>query len=95
MKPFWEMSETDVKACLAATEWCRADYGYFRGGGFSSHFRCQAEMPVTMLRFNIVEGIGPVLQIDEGFTADLPDEIYDVINKRTDTTWPTTWFARV
>ena len=82
-----------IKACLNATDWCRADYEYFRGGGYSSHFRCKAEMPVTMLRFNIVEGIGPVLQIAEGWTADLPDEIHNTIDKRTDPTWPTTWFC--
>ncbi|MCD7752442.1 MAG: L-fucose isomerase [Lachnospiraceae bacterium] len=93
MKPFWNMTEEDVKACLKATDWRRADYEYFRGGGFSSHFRCRAEMPVTMLRFNIVQGVGPILQIAEGYTADLPDEIHEVIDKRTDFTWPTTWFA--
>ena len=93
MKPFWEMTDADIKACLNATDWCRADYEYFRGGGYSSHFRCKAEMPVTMLRFNIVEGIGPVLQIAEGWTADLPDEIHNTIDKRTDPTWPTTWFC--
>ena len=93
MKPFWEMTDSDISACLEATDWCRADYEYFRGGGFSSHFRCRAEMPVTMLRFNIVEGIGPVLQIAEGYTADLSDEIHNVIDKRTDPTWPTTWFC--
>ena len=93
MKPFWEMTDADRAACLAATDWCRADYQYFRGGGFSSHFRCQAEMPVTMLRFNIVQGVGPVLQIAEGWTANLPDAVYDAINPRTDPTWPTTWFA--
>ncbi len=93
MKPFWQMTEADVKACLSATDWCRANYEYFRGGGFSSHFRCAAEMPVTMLRFNIVEGIGPVLQIAEGRTAHLPDDIHSVIDKRTDRTWPTTWFC--
>ena len=71
------MTDADIKACLNATDWCRADYEYFRGGGYSSHFRCKAEMPVTMLRFNIVEGIGPVLQIAEGWTADLPDEIHN------------------
>ena len=85
--------DADIKACLNATDWCRADYEYFRGGGYSSHFRCKAEMPVTMLRFNIVEGIGPVLQIAEGWTADLPDEIHNTIDKRTDPTWPTTWFC--
>ena len=93
MKPFWEMTEEDRKACLEATDWCRANFEYFRGGGFSSHFRCRAEMPVTMLRYNIVEGVGPVLQIAEGWTADLPDEIHRKIDVRTDPTWPTTWFA--
>lgn len=93
MKPFWEMTDADIKACLDATDWCRANYEYFRGGGFSSHFRCRAEMPVTMLRVNVVEGIGPVLQIAEGYTADLPDEIHNTIDVRTDRTWPTTWFA--
>ena len=93
MKPFWKMTEDDIKACLDATDWCRANYEYFRGGGFSSHFRCSAEMPVTMLRVNIVEGIGPVLQIAEGYTVNLPDEIHNKIDKRTDPTWPTTWFA--
>lgn len=93
MKPFWDMTDADIAACLDATDGCRADYEYFRGGGFSSHFRCRAEMPVTMLRFNIVEGIGPVLQLAEGYTADLPDEIHGIIDRRTDPTWPTTWFC--
>lgn len=93
MKPFWDMTDADIAACLDATDWCRADYEYFRGGGFSSHFRCRAEMPVTMLRFNIVEGIGPVLQLAEGYTANLPDEIHGIIDRRTDPTWPTTWFC--
>lgn len=93
MKPFWEMKNEDIKACLNATDWCRANYEYFRGGGFSSHFRCRAEMPVTMLRVNVVDGIGPVLQLAEGYTADLPDEIHNTIDVRTDRTWPTTWFA--
>ncbi len=93
MKPFWDMTEEDVSACLAATDWCRANYEYFRGGGFSSHFRCRAEMPVTMLRVNMVDGVGPVLQLAEGWTADLPDEIHTVIDKRTDASWPTTWFV--
>ncbi len=82
MKPFWEMEEKDVEACLEATDWCRANYEYFRGGGFSSHFRCTAEMPVTMLRVNIVEGVGPVLQIAEGWTAHLPDGIHCPIDRR-------------
>ncbi len=93
MKPFYEMTEADVSACAEATDWRRADYEYFRGGGFSSHFRCRAEMPVTMLRLNVIDGIGPVLQIAEGHTADLPDQIHETIDKRTDFTWPTTWFA--
>ena len=93
MKPYWEMTADDIKACLNATDWCRANYEYFRGGGFSSHFRCRAEMPVTMLRVNVVDGIGPVLQLAEGYTADLPDEIHNVIDVRTDRTWPTTWFV--
>lgn len=93
MKPFWEMTENDMKACLEATDWCRANYEYFRGGGFSSHFRCRAEMPVTMLRVNIIEGIGPVMQIAEGYTADLPDNAHTTIDVRTDRTWPTTWFV--
>ena len=93
MKPFWEMTDKDVSACLEATDWCRANYEYFRGGGFSSHFRCSAEMPVTMLRVNIVEGVGPVLQLAEGWTANLPDEVHTHIDRRTDPTWPTTWFV--
>ncbi len=93
MKPFWEMTDSDIKACLEATDWCRANYEYFRGGGFSSHFRCKSEMPVTMLRVNIVEGVGPVIQIAEGYTADLPDSAHSTIDKRTDPSWPTTWFV--
>ena len=93
MKPYWEMTDADIDACLKATDWCRANYEYFRGGGFSSHFRCKAEMPVTMLRVNIIEGIGPVMQIAEGYTADLPDEAHTPIDLRTDRTWPTTWFV--
>ncbi len=93
MKPFWEMTEQDMHACLEATDWRRANYEYFRGGGFSSHFRCTAEMPVTMLRVNVVEGVGPVLQIAEGWTANLPDDIHTPIDQRTDPTWPTTWFV--
>lgn len=93
MKHFWDMTESDIKACLEKTDWCRANYEYFRGGGFSSHFRCEAEMPVTMIRVNIIDGIGPVIQIAEGYTANLPDEIHCTIDKRTDPTWPTTWFV--
>ena len=93
MKPWWDMSAEDIKACADATDWCRANYEYFRGGGFSSHFKTNAEMPVTMLRVNLVDGVGPVLQIAEGHTAVLPDEVHSTIDVRTDRTWPTTWFA--
>lgn len=93
MKPFWEMTQEDIGSCLEAVDWCRANYEYFRGGGFSSHFRCRAQMPVTMLRINVIDGIGPVLQIAEGVTVDLPDEIHQAIDKRTDPSWPTTWFV--
>lgn len=93
MKPFWDMTDSDIAACLNATDWCRANYEYFRGGGFSSHFKTQAEMPVTMLRANIAEGVGPVLQVAEGSTVVLPDEVHKALDQRTDPTWPTTWFA--
>ena len=93
IKPFWEMTEKDQKACLDATEWCPADNGYFRGGGFSSRFLTNSEMPVTMVRLNLVKGLGPVLQIAEGWTVKLPDEVSDKLWKRTDYTWPCTWFA--
>lgn len=93
MKPFWEMIEEDQKACLDATEWCCADSGYFRGGGFSSRYLTRAEMPATMIRLNIVKGLGPVLQICEGYTVNLPDEVSDKLWKRTDYTWPCTWFT--
>lgn len=93
MKKWWDMTEKDVNACLEATDWCRADYGYFRGGGFSSHFKTGSEMPVTMLRVNIVEGVGPMLQIAEGSTITLPKDAHDQLDKRTNPSWPTTWFA--
>ena len=93
MKPFWEMTQEDQKACLEATEWCEADNGYFRGGGFSSRYLTKATMPATMIRLNLVKGLGPVLQICEGYTVELPDEVSDKLWKRTDYTWPCTWFA--
>ncbi len=93
MKPFWEMTDSDIQACVQATDWEPANCEYFRGGGFSSHFKTGAEMPVTLLRVNIVEGIGPVLQIAEGQTVVLDEKAHDIIDKRTDRTWPTTWFA--
>lgn len=95
MKKWWEMSDGDIKACLEATDWCRADYEYFRGGGFSSHFKTLAEMPLTMLRINLVDGVGPVMQIAEGYCVTLPDDVHDALDKRTDPTWPTTWFAPI
>ncbi|MCL2527953.1 MAG: L-fucose isomerase [Defluviitaleaceae bacterium] len=93
MKPWWDMTQKDISACLEATSWCRADYGYFRGGGYSSHFKNIAEMPVTMLRVNIIDGIGPVLQIAEGHTVLLDDKTHAALDQRTDPTWPTTWFV--
>jgi len=93
MKPFWEMTSEDADACLAATSWCPADVGYFRGGGFSSMFETKAEIPVTMVRLNKIEGLGPVLQIAEGYTVELPEETSQILQQRTSPTWPTTWFA--
>jgi L-fucose isomerase len=93
MKPFWEISETEATACLENTRWCPADLGYFRGGGYSSQFKTSGEMQVTMSRVNLVKGIGPVLQIAEGWTVVLPDEIHTTLDKRTNPTWPTTWFV--
>ncbi|MDP3643928.1 MAG: L-fucose isomerase [Bacteroidota bacterium] len=93
MKAFWEIKEEEAAACLENTRWCPADLGYFRGGGFSSQFKTSGEMPVTMSRVNLVKGIGPVLQIAEGWTVELPDEIHTVLDKRTNPTWPTTWFV--
>ncbi|MCQ2462105.1 MAG: L-fucose isomerase [Clostridia bacterium] len=93
MKHFWEMTDKDIDACLKATTWCAADNGYFRGGGFSARFLTRSEMPATMMRLNIVKGIGPVMQICEGWTVALPDEVSDKLWKRTDYTWPCTWFS--
>lgn len=93
IKPFWEATDADREACLKAVTWNTSDLGYFRGGGYSSRFMTRAEMPATMARINIVKGIGPVLQLVEGWTVALPEEIGDAIWKRTDYTWPCTWFA--
>lgn len=93
MKPFWEITQGDVEASLAATTWYPASREYMRGGGFSSHFLTRGEMPMTMCRLNLVKGLGPVLQIAEGWAVNVAPEIFEVINKRTDQTWPTTWFA--
>ena len=93
MKEHWNINDDEVEACLAATTWSPANRDYFRGGGYSSTFLSEGGMPVTMCRLNLVDGLGPVLQIAEGWTVDLDPEVHDIINKRTDRTWPTTWFA--
>ncbi|HEY5507732.1 MAG TPA: L-fucose isomerase [Paludibacter sp.] len=93
MKPFWEITEEEVQKTLDATTWYPADCGYFRGGGFSSKFISKGGMPVTMSRINLIKGLGPVLQIAEGWTAELPAEVHQVLDDRTNKTWPTTWFA--
>ena len=93
MKKWWEMTDKDIDACMAATTWPYADLGYFRGGGYSSRFVTKVEMPCTMFRLNIVKGLGPVMQLAEGWTVSLPDEVTDTLWKRTDYTWPCTWFA--
>jgi L-fucose/D-arabinose isomerase len=93
MKPYWEITETEVKKCLETTTWYPASQGYFRGGGYSSNFLTKGGMPVTMSRINLVKGIGPVLQIAEGWTAELPADVHKLLDDRTDKTWPTTWFV--
>ena len=93
MKPWWEMTEEDIEACLIATSWCPAELCQFRGGGYSSRFKTDAEMPLTMVRINLVEGVGPVMQIAEGKSITLPEDVHKKIDDRTDPTWPTTWFV--
>ena len=93
MKTPWEMTSADADACLSATRWMPADRDYFRGGGYSSHFVTRGGMPMTMMRLNMIKGLGPTLQIAEGYTVELPKEQHDILDKRTDPTWPTTWFA--
>ena len=93
MKPCWEITPEEAAQCLDATEWYPASTGYFRGGGYSSGFLTRGSMPVTMSRLNLVKGLGPVLQIAEGYTVDLPDDVHQTLNERTDPTWPTHWFA--
>ncbi|WP_186445624.1 L-fucose isomerase [Paenibacillus cremeus] len=92
MKPFWEITQDEVEACLKATSWCPA-VDFFRGGGFSTDYQTAGGMPVTMARINLVAGLGPVLQLAEGYTVDLPQDIHDVLDQRTNPTWPTTWFV--
>jgi len=93
MKRFWEISPEEAGACLDATSWRYADLGYFRGGGWSSDFLTEGGMSVTMVRVNLVKGLGPALQIAEGVTATLPEKVHEIIDKRTNETWPTTWFV--
>jgi len=93
MKPFWEITDEEVQSCLDHTLWPQAVREYFRGGGYSSQFRTEGEMPVTMCRINLVKGQGPVLQIAEGWTVELPDDIHAILDERTNPTWPTTWFV--
>ena len=93
MKPFWEITEEEANKCLEATTWYPANVGYFRGGGYSSNFTTKDGMPITMSRINIIKGLGPVIQIAEGYSVELPEDVHDILNKRTDFTWPTTWFA--
>jgi len=93
MKPFWEISDDEAQACLDATMWVPANRGYFRGGGFSSKFLTRQGMPCTMVRLNLVKGIGPVLQIAEGWTVELDPASHKILDDRTDRGWPTTWFA--
>jgi L-fucose/D-arabinose isomerase len=93
MKPFWEITSDEVDKCLENTKWCPANLEYFRGGGYSSQFKTAGQMPVTMCRINLVKGVGPVLQLAEGWTVELEDGIHKILDKRTDPTWPTTWFV--
>jgi len=93
MKPFWEITDEEVDKCLGATKWCHADLGYFRGGGFSSLFYTKGGMPVTMSRVNLIKGMGPVLQLAEGYTCELEEDVNETLTERTSPTWPTTWFA--
>lgn len=93
MKQFWEITPEEAGKCLDSVEWCPADVGYFRGGGYSSRFKTRGGMPITMSRINLVKGLGPVLQIAEGVTVELPDNVHKTLDDRTNRTWPTTWFA--
>ncbi|UII75396.1 L-fucose isomerase [Flagellimonas sp. HMM57] len=93
MKPFWEIDQKEVNACLETTTWYPANLGYFKGGGFSSNFLTKGGMPVTMCRLNLIKGLGPALQIAEGYTIDLPENVHNILDERTDRTWPTTWFV--
>ena len=93
MKPHWLITPEEVQRCLQATTWHAGNTGYFRGGGWSTRFRTRGDMPVTMCRLNLVKGLGAALQIAEGYTIDLPDQVHTILDERTDPTWPTTWFV--
>ena len=93
MKRWWDVTDGDIAAMLKATRWAPANRPYFRGGGFSSQFSTKGEMPVTMIRLNLIDKLGPVLQIAEGWTVDIPDKVNKTLLDRTDPTWPSTWFA--
>jgi L-fucose isomerase len=93
IKPYWDVSNAEVAKCLEVTTWHPGTVEYFRGGGWSTHFVTRGGMPVTMTRLNLVQGLGPVLQIAEGVIVELPDEVHKTLDMRTDPTWPTTWFV--
>ncbi|MCM0650085.1 L-fucose isomerase [Clostridium swellfunianum] len=93
MKPFWDITEEEVEKCLEATSWRPANLGYMRGGGYSSQFLTKGGMPVTMCRLNLIKGLGAVLQIAEGYSVELPEDVHKTLDDRTDPSWPTTWFA--
>jgi L-fucose isomerase len=93
MKPHWEITSEEAIRCLKATSWCPAILDYFRGGGYSSKFVTREGMPITMSRINLIKGLGPVMQIAEGETVELPKDMHDILDQRTNNTWPTTWFV--
>lgn len=95
MKPFWEITDAEVEKCLKATTWHPSITEYFPGGGLSTRYRTRGGMPATMIRLNLVDGLGPALQVAEGYTVDLPDDVHDALDLRTNPTWPTTWFAPI
>lgn len=95
LKPYWEITDEEVKKCLVNSQFRPASVGYFRGGGFSANFLTSGGMPLTMFRLNLIKGLGPVLQIAEGYSIQLPDDVHKILNDRTDPTWPTTWFAPI
>jgi L-fucose/D-arabinose isomerase len=95
MKPFWDITDAEVEACLGATTWHPSITEYFPGGGMSTRYRTKGGMPATMVRINLVDGLGPAMQLAEGWTVELPDQVHNALDQRTNPTWPTTWFAPV